>query len=317
MATLVTQPDALLKQMASLADLTRLRLLRLLEKHELGVAELCDVLQMPQSTVSRHLKVLGDEGWVVSRRSGTTNLYRMILDELDDPARQLWLLARDQTESWATVRQDQVRLVRRLQSRKDEAQRFFADVAHQWASRRQDLYGSAFMNHAVVSLLPSDWVVADLGCGTGDFASRVAGAVKTVIGVDSSPAMLEAARQSIAGRKNIDLREGDLEDLPIDDGACDAATMLLVLTYVPNPDKALAEMARVIRPGGKAVVVDLMRHDREEFRREHGQHSLGFESAELAKMLQKAGFKTPRCEPLPPEPDTKGPALLLAGATRG
>ena len=105
-ATNASQPTALLGRMASLADATRLRLLRLLERHELGVVELCDVLQLPQSTVSRHLKVLGDQGWATSRRQGTTRLYRMILDELDAPARKLWLLAREQTESWATFQQD-------------------------------------------------------------------------------------------------------------------------------------------------------------------------------------------------------------------
>src|SRR3954453_8688238 len=92
-------PDALLAWMGSLADPTRLRLLRLLDKHELGVDELRDVLQMPQSTVSRHLKVLADEGFARSRRVGTTNLYRTILDELEPPARKLWLVAREQTES--------------------------------------------------------------------------------------------------------------------------------------------------------------------------------------------------------------------------
>ena len=96
-------PDVLLQRMVSLADTTRLRLLRLLERHELGVAELCEVVQLPQSTVSRHLKRLGDEGWVISRRNGTTNLYRMILDELEAPARQLWMLTREQTDGWASA----------------------------------------------------------------------------------------------------------------------------------------------------------------------------------------------------------------------
>src|SRR5918995_7299666 len=92
------RPDALLGWMDSLADPTRLRLLRLLERHELGVAELCDVLQMPQSTVSRHLKVLADQKWVRGRRQGTNHLYRTILDELEAGARRLWVLAREQTD---------------------------------------------------------------------------------------------------------------------------------------------------------------------------------------------------------------------------
>src|SRR5918911_5078013 len=103
--------------MESLADPTRLRLLRLLERHELGVVDLCDILQLPQSTVSRHLKVLSDQQWVRSRRQATNHLYRTILDELDAGARKLWLLAREQTEAWPAVEQDRLRLAERLRAR--------------------------------------------------------------------------------------------------------------------------------------------------------------------------------------------------------
>src|SRR2546423_2070042 len=124
--------DALLGWMGSLADPTRLRLLRLLERHELGVADLCDMLQLPQSTVSRHLKTLSDQGWVRSRRKATNHLYRTLLDELEAPARRLWLLAREQTEEWPTVRQDRLRLDERLRSRQTDASAFFAGAAAEW-----------------------------------------------------------------------------------------------------------------------------------------------------------------------------------------
>src|SRR5918994_5111210 len=110
------QPDALLGWMESLADTTRLRLLRLLERHELGVAEMCHVLQLPQSTVSRHLKVLADNGWVVSRSKGTANLYR-IARETTDAARRLWLLTKEQTEGWPAVAQDHLRVGRLIAER--------------------------------------------------------------------------------------------------------------------------------------------------------------------------------------------------------
>src|ERR1700689_1007534 len=126
------KPEQVLGWLGTLADATRMRILRLLERQELGVAELCDVLQLPQSTVSRHLKVLADQGWTVNRRDGTTNLYAMLLDELDPQARKLWQPAREQTEGWATGQQDQLRLARRLRQRRDEAQRFFAGAAGQW-----------------------------------------------------------------------------------------------------------------------------------------------------------------------------------------
>src|SRR4051812_41945466 len=111
----LNQPAALLGWMDSLGDPTRLRLLHLLEQHELGVVELCDILQLPQSTVSRHLKLLLDQGWLHSRRLATTHLYRSLPDELDPAARKLWLVTREQTENWATLQQDDLRLQRRLQ----------------------------------------------------------------------------------------------------------------------------------------------------------------------------------------------------------
>src|SRR6188474_2424473 len=111
------RPEALLSWMGILSDPTRLRLLRLLERHELGVAELCDVVQLPQSTVSRHLKMLGDEGWVRSRSEKTANLYSMPVAELDSGARRLWQVARDQMDGWIALSQDQLRLTRRLDAK--------------------------------------------------------------------------------------------------------------------------------------------------------------------------------------------------------
>src|SRR5215208_5924887 len=120
------QPEQLLGWMDSLADTARLRLLRLLERQELGVAELCDILQLPQSTVSRHLKVLSDQQWVRSRRQATNHLYRTILDELDAGARKLWLLAREQTDAWPAIKQDLLRLDRAPTEKQDDSQAFFA-----------------------------------------------------------------------------------------------------------------------------------------------------------------------------------------------
>src|SRR4051812_2814080 len=185
-STYPQQPRALLGWMESLADATRLRLLRLLERHELGVAELCDVLQLPQSTVSRHLKVLADQGWARGRRQGTNHLYRTILDELDAGARRLWLLAREQTDAWPAVKQDRLRLERLLRQKQDDGQAFFAGAAGEWDRLRGELYGRAFTDAALLALLPAGYVIADLGCGTGEVIQRVAPYAQRVIGVDNS-----------------------------------------------------------------------------------------------------------------------------------
>jgi len=310
------QPEALLGRMESLSDATRLRLLRLLERHELGVAELCEVLQLPQSTVSRHLKVLADAGWVRSRPQGTTNLYRMEIGEADPAARRLWTLTREQTDDWATVAQDQLRLTRRLAERQP-SQNFFAGAAGRWDRLREELYGKTFTQEAFLGLLPADWIVADLGCGTGQVAAALAPHVRRVLAVDQSAAMLKAARRRTAGLDNVELKQGSLEALPLGAGACDGALLLLALTYVEDPAAVLSEAARVLRPGGRLVVADLLRHDREEFRREMGQLRLGFDVQEMEARLGTAGLDDVRLRALAPDPDAKGPALLLATATRG
>lgn len=308
----VKQPDALLSWMDALADTTRLRLLSLLERHELGVAELCNVVQAPQSTVSRHLKLLGDGGWTRSRRSGTANLYRMPAEDMPDPARRLWSLAREQFIATPTFKQDQLRLAEILRQRQSDAQKFFAGAAGQWDKLRTDLYGQSFITDALLALLPQDMTVADLGCGTGYLTERLAPHVGNVIGIDNSAEMLAAARQRTADLDNVDLHEGDLAALPIEDGTCDAAMLSLVLSYVEEPSAILAEAARVVKPQGGLIVVDLMPHSDDDFRRQMNQRAMGIDIHDLKQMLIENGFSSATARPLPPEPGTKGPALLLA-----
>jgi ArsR family transcriptional regulator len=315
MVSAARQPDQLLGLMESLGDPVRLRLLRLLERRELGVAELTDVLQLPQSTVSRHLKLLSDQGWIQSRSERTANLYSMA--ELDAAARRLWQLTREQTEDWPALAQDRLRLARRLEDRSRAAQRFFAGAAAGWDEIRAELYGVRFVQSALAALLPRDWVVADLGCGTGLLEAELAPHVGQVIGVDQSAAMLKAARRRTSAFGNVRLEQGGLEALPLENASCDAVLMILSLTYVHDVPRSLCEAARVLRPGGRAVVVDLLRHDREDFRRRMGQRRLGFETAELTALLADAGFGEARARELTPEPDVKGPALLLATGVRG
>lgn len=298
-----------------LADPTRLRLLRLLERNELGVADVCGVLQLPQSTVSRHLKVLVDGGWARSRSEGTNRLYRMPARE-DALGRRLWALAREQTERWPTLKQDRLRLMRLRAERQPAALAFFSGAAGRWDRMRSELYGQAFTQAALLSLLPPDWVVADLGCGSGLVAAALAPFVRNVIGVDQSAAMLKAARKRTSPLRNVELRHGSLESLPVESRSVDGTLLLLALTYVTDPARVLAEAARIVKPGGRVVVVDLLRHDREDFRRQMGQSSLGFDPEELARMLDEAGLSGSSCRPLAPEPQARGPALVLAAASR-
>jgi ArsR family transcriptional regulator len=312
----LVRPLQLFRRMEALADPTRLRLLRLLEHHELGVAELCEILQSPQSTVSRHLKLLVEQGWVAGRSQGVSNLYRFRASDLDGGARQLWRVARDETGPWPTARQDQLRLARRLREREAKPRSFFARAAGRWDALRRELYGEHFEKAALSALAPREWVVADLGCGTGQLVALLAHRVERVIGIDQSAAMLAAARRRTAGLRNVELRAGDLTALPLDDACCDAALMILALTYVAAPAAAIREMGRILRPGGRAVVVDLLPHDRDELRHELGQSRTGFEPNQVETMVADAGLASTTVESLPPPANAKGPALFMAVAAR-
>src|SRR5512137_2102540 len=151
--TPAARPAALLGWMEGLADETRLRLLRLLEREELSVQELCDVLRLPQSTVSRHLKTLTGAGWLASRRQGTATFYR-VGDEVDAGARRLWRLARAETDGWAAAEQDEARLEARLKARREGAERFFAGAAREGEALRTERYGAGSEREALLGLLP-------------------------------------------------------------------------------------------------------------------------------------------------------------------
>jgi ArsR family transcriptional regulator len=309
-------PQGVLGLLDALRDPTRVRLLRLLEDRELGVAELCEVMQLPQSTVSRHLKQLSDLGWLRSRRRGTTHLYRMHRDELEPRAQRLWAVVGGEIEGWATLEQDRVRLEALLARRRSSGRTFFDDAAHRWEAVRRELYGSGYAVAALAHLVGREWVVADLGCGNGEIAALLAERARRVIGVDQSEEMLREAAARAAGLEGLELRHGELESLPIEDGRCDAALILLGLSYVERPALAIEEMSRILRPGGRGVIVDLLRHDREDFQYETGQLHLGFAANELAEWLEASGLRSVDVRPLPPDPGVTGPALLLAAADR-
>jgi len=302
--------------LAALTDRVRLRLLALVDGEELAVSEIAEILQLPQSTVSRHLKLLADGGWVVVRGERTANYYRLAHDELGEGARRVWELTRAELAAWPALEHDRLRRSRVLASRRGEARSFFADVAGRWESLRAELYGERFTEAAITALLPADWVVADLACGAGDLTVRLAPRVARVVAVDSSPEMLAAARRRAAGLDNVEFRADDVSALSLPEASCDAALLVLALAHVAEPAAAVRELARILRPGGRAVVVDLLRHDRDQFRREMGQLRNGFEREELAGLLRDAGLEHARCDALPAEPAAKGPALLLATAEK-
>ena len=308
---------AILEHMTALADPIRCRMLMLLEKQELTVTELCAILQMPQSSVSRHLKTLADDGWVMSRRDGTSRFYAMSGgEELDPGATRLWPIIREQVAATSAAGQDDRRLRGVLARRRAKSQEFFATAAGEWDRLRSDLFGDSFYLWGVLGLIDPALVVGDLGCGTGQLTEVVAPYVQKVVAVDSSTDMLDAARHRVGAAHNVDLRQGELESLPIEAGELDAAMLSLVLHYSPSPGRALVEVARALRSGGRVLVVDMLPHERQDYQQQMGHVWLGFSDKQIGKFLTDAGFSDVRMRLLPADPDARGPALFAAVATR-
>jgi ubiquinone/menaquinone biosynthesis C-methylase UbiE len=196
-----------------------------------------------------------------------------------------------------------------------DSQTFFGRVAGDWDQVRESLFGDGFTAPALLSLLPGHWVVADLGCGAGNVSELLAPVVERVIAVDQSDAMLEAARERLGGVENVDIREGDLGALPIEDASVDAAVFALVLHHVPETAAALREARRILRPGrggGVLLVLDMGAHARDEYRQTMGHVHLGFSAAQLEGALGTAGFVRTLVRPLRSEPEAKGPGLIVA-----
>jgi ubiquinone/menaquinone biosynthesis C-methylase UbiE/DNA-binding transcriptional ArsR family regulator len=327
--------NPILDHLTALADTTRNRILLLLERQEMTVSELCAVMQLPQSTVSRHLKALADSEWVTARGEGTSHLYTMNrhaakpdagrvngqtarapLEEggevLEPTTRRLWLLVREQVETTPEAVGDQQRLQSVLAKRRTRSQEFFSSAAGQWDRFRDDLFGDRFHLAALAGLADPRWVVGDLGCGTGQVSAALAPFVARVVAVDASTEMLQAARARVGAADNVDLRRGDLEALPIDDGRLDLATLMLVLHHVPDPSAAMKEVARVLKAGGRLLLVDMLPHERENYRQQMGHVWLGFADGHIRRLMSDAGFTDIRIIPLVPDAQAKGPALFTA-----
>jgi SAM-dependent methyltransferase len=301
------------ERLTLLAEPTRLRMLRLLQSDELSVGEIAKVIQSPQSTVSRHLKLLSDGGWLERRTEGPAALYRLVLDNLAPETRRLWATVRDQLGQTPEFAEDRRRLAAVLDERNEHG--VIGRLAGEWDGIRSQLFGREFTPMGMMGLLRPEWEVADLGCGTGNAAELVAGWVDRVIAIDRAESMLERARARLRAHRNIEFRAGDLSDLPIESASLDAVVCVLVLHHLADPALALHEMARVLRTGrggGVALVIDMLEHDRAEYRQTMGHLHQGFSEADACGMLEAAGFASVAVAPLRSESDAKGPGLFAA-----
>jgi len=310
--------DALHKIFRTL-DPIRIRILALLEREELAVQDLTQVLGLAQSTVSRHLSVLRESGLVADRRAGTFSYYRFA-EPTDPVARQAWNLARDVLGEDPVSRRDADALQDVLLARVTRTRSWFDSLAPEWDALRRVFNDDAQRARAISRLVTPDRTVADIGTGTGVLAAELATLGLRVIAVDHSKEMLAAAREKLLAEGALDrveLRHGEVGKLPLHDGEVDAAFAHMVLHYLPSPLDALREMVRVVRPGGQIVVVDFLPHDREWMRKELGSQWQGFDPDSGRDWFSQAGLDRFRLESQEPRAGSKDvPATFIASGRR-
>jgi ArsR family transcriptional regulator len=271
-----------------LGDATRLRLLRVLAEDRFNVTELTGILGAAQSGISRHLGLLKDAGLVVEERESGYVYYRLNDDGRHNGHAPLWALLDAQFAANAddhAVRQDEARLQEVLRLRKENFE------TH--GDTRQLIPGRSWAAwaRALGHLLPP-LDVADIGCGEGYLTLEAARWARSVIGIDHSDAVLERAKE-LAGRRqvqNVQWKLGDLTRLPLRDNSVDVAMLSQALHHASDPERAIAEAVRILRPGGSVLILDLREHEQQWVRTRFGDRHLGFSGAQLEAMLHDAGL---------------------------
>ncbi len=275
-----------------LADPTRLRLLLLLEREELSVAELQDILGMGQSRISSHLAQLKRAGAVADRRAGKNVYYGLVRNAEPHPARaQITALMRTLAAEIPETPHDETSLTLVLKRRKDRAREYFDELAGKFG--RSYVPGRSWqaLSHTLIALLPAQ-NVADLGAGEGTLSQLLAKTAKRVIAVDNSPKMVEVGSALAVrhGFANLEYRLGDIEDPPIAKSSIDLAILSQALHHAIHPERAIRAAYRILKKGGRLVILDLLSHRFERARELYADHWLGFSEVQLHQLLEESGF---------------------------
>ena len=305
---------SIVKILKVVAEPNRLRILLLLRAEELSVAELQEILTMGQSTISTHLSQLKHAGLVEDRRTGKSSLYRLtasggdgVLDRLLDQAKS------EIPEAPA----DRLAMRGVLKKRQDKMRSFIDSVAGRLGKDYVPGKSWKSIAEALLRLMPP-MVIADLGAGEGAFSLLLAQRAKKVIAVDTSAKMIEVAREQALrnGVKNLEFRLGDMEEVPIKAASVDLVWISQSLHHALHPGRALAEANRILRPGGRIVILDLVKHRFEEARELYADEWLGFSETDLESMLEEAGFQDVQTSVVYKEPETPNFQTLLAVADK-
>jgi ArsR family transcriptional regulator len=306
-----TSPTTLLDSLSALNDIARLRVLRLLSQQELSVGEIADILQLPQSTVSRHLKILLETKFVARRTVGTTGLYR-VSDSMPSGASDLWGIAEENFTELPNTEEDYARLESALSQRQSDSKNFFKNISGEWESMRSDLFGSQFTSIALLSLLDPSLSILDIGCGIGNASSLIAPFVAEVVGVDRETAMLSEAKQRPSPATNVKFVQGDATKLPMEDGRFDVAMFCLVLHHIEDTKSAICEAARVTKHGGRVLIIDMQEHLHDEYKHTMGHVRLGYSESDIESLASEAGLTLLKYHRLRPDTGASGPSLFAA-----
>jgi len=301
---------SILKILKLVSDPSRLRILLLLADEELSVAEVQEILGMGQSTISTHLAQLKSAEMVEDRRTGKSILYRMGAAADSDLLRSVLKETRAEL-SEAEADKAAMRLV--LHKRQDRMRSFFDSVAGRLGKDYVPGRSWKSLAEALLRLLPP-MIIVDMGAGEGAFSLLLAQRAKQVIAVDASEKMIEVGREQATrhGVGNIEFRQGDMEEVPIESASADLVFFSQSLHHALHPERAIQEAARILRPGGRIVILDLLKHRFEEARELYADEWLGFSESEMETMLSRAGFSETQISVVHKEPETPQFQALLA-----
>jgi ArsR family transcriptional regulator len=284
--------DQLLQGLRAAGEATRLRILGLCAHAELTVTELVEILDQSQPRISRHLRLLVEAGLLRRHQEGNWAYYR--LGEAAAGGELARLLVDLMPADDSIHAQDLARLESVKEARAVTAAAYFKKHAPEWSRISAELYDDRRIDAALIESLGKAPLgdLLDIGTGTGHTLKVLGGKAESGIGIDRSIDMLKVARANIwrAGLKNCQVRLADMLRLPYPPDSFDTVTLRMVLHFAESPKAAIAEAARVLRPGGRLVVVDLAPHDRDALRQQHAHRWMGFEDGELGKFLEHGGL---------------------------
>lgn len=312
--------DLLHSALKLLADPTRLRLVALLSAEELAVGELVRITGLGQSRISNHLSLLKRAGIVSERREGTWSFHRLAPPNDEGPlTEQLFAAVVEPARRSEPGRLDEQGLERVREQRREQSRRRHDELATEWPVLGQEFELGTLRAEAFAAVVPAGLVVADLGCGAGYLTSYLVSRGARVIAVDHSPAMLDEARGRVSG--SVEFRRGELDKLPLQDQEVDAAVANLVWHHLADMDRVAEEVFRILRPGGRLVITDLLPHDEEWMRAQMGDHRLGLPPDQVTACLARAGFQDLFWEPVKDRylvggPDKSSLPMFLVHATR-